>query len=207
VDYGANVLGAMNLLDCILIMKKKVRVLLIGSAAEYGEASKESKYISENHHPNPVSIYGLTKVFQTNLMMYYINNYALDIVMARPFNLYGEGISTKLFVGHVYDQIKEYKEKKIERVIVGSLDARRDYIHVSDAVKDYKLIMEKGLSGNIYNVGSGKAIVLLDLLKSILKENGLDMNAVEILDFASSRVTISAANITKLNKLKKEKEK
>lgn len=205
VDYNSNVVGAKNLFDSILSLKKKVRVLLIGSAAEYGEPSKESKFISEKHHLNPVSIYGLTKVFQSNLMMYYFNNHALDIVMARPFNLYGEGISTKLFIGNVYDQIKKLKDKKIKKVVVGNLDSRRDYLHVFEAVNDYKIIMEKGLPGNIYNVGSGEAILLSDMLRSILNKKGLDMSVVESSNFVSSHVTISAANIAKINQLKKGK--
>jgi len=202
IDYSANVLCAKNLFDCILTLGKKVRVLLIGSAAEYGEAKNMSKYISENHQLLPVTIYGLTKMFQTNLMIYYSNIHHLDLVMARPFNIIGEGISTKLFVGNVYEQIKKYKENKIKKIVVGNLNSRRDYLHISDVVKDYKIIMEKGLSGDIYNVGSGKAILLINLLIGILNENGLDMSVVKSSDFSSSSVNISAANISKLNQLK-----
>ena len=108
-DYANNVLSSKYVLDSLIKNKLSCRVLLIGSAAEYGFIKEEDNPVKEDHPLNPVSIYGLTKVYQTHLMKFYCQVYDLDIVMARPFNLLGENISRQLFIGRVYQQIEEYK--------------------------------------------------------------------------------------------------
>jgi len=201
-DYKANCLSSKNLLDALLALKKQSRVLLIGSAAEYGNAMNGEVPIAEDHPLLPVSVYGLTKVFQTQMMKYYSNNHALDLVMARPFNLFGKGISSKLFVGRVYEQIQEFRSGKIRKIVVGSLQSERDYLHVKRAVGDYQVIMAKGHSGEIYNVGSGQPIKVAALLDQILKEEGLDWSIVEEGNYLSSSVSISFADVSKLKRLK-----
>jgi len=64
VDYNVNVLLPKNILDSIINLKINTRVLLIGSAAEYGIINEKDNPIKEDYKLNPVSIYGLTKVFQ-----------------------------------------------------------------------------------------------------------------------------------------------
>lgn len=178
-DYRGNILTTKNLLDSCLDLDLRCRILLIGSASEYGAISQSDNPVNENYPLSPVSIYGVTKSFQTSLMKYYCKVRGMEIVMARPFNLFGRGLSNRLFVGRLYQQIREYKNGTSARIIVGNLDARRDYIEVGEAVKDYKLIMEKGISGEIYNVGSGKSISLRELLERVLHENDLSIAVVE----------------------------
>jgi len=135
-------------------------------------------------------------------MAHYFNSKKINVVMARTFNLLGKEISEKLFIGRLYKQIAEYKEKKINKIKLGNLDNKRDYIKIEDAVKKYELIMNKGGSGEIYNVGSGKSISIKDLLSGILKENNLSMDNVEISNFdCRFDVKDIYAGINKLNKL------
>ena len=105
-DYAANVLATKNVLEAVRNLEKDCRVMLFGSAAEYGVVVKGENPIKESRALRPVSVYGLTKAYQTALMHYYLNALNLDIVMARPFNIFGRGISCKLFVGRVYQQIQ-----------------------------------------------------------------------------------------------------
>ena len=98
--------------------------------------------------------------------------------MARPFNLMGNGMSTRLFIGNLYNQIYKYKKGIIAEIVLGNLENRRDYIDVSDAVEIYIKIMNQGSSGEVYNVGSGKPTTIVDLLKVILKNNRLDDSIV-----------------------------
>lgn len=184
-DYRNNVLLTKNIFDSILKLNINTRVLIIGSAAEYGAINIKDNPIKEDYKLNPVSIYGLTKVFQTNLMTYYFNSKKINVVMVRTFNLIGKEIHKKLFIGSLFKQISEYKEKKINKIIVGNLDNKRDYIKIEDAVKKYEIIMENGKPGEIYNVGSGKSICIKELLLSVLGENNLSMNDVEIGNFDS----------------------
>lgn len=179
IDYKANVLSTKNLLDNCLRLNLGSRILLIGSSAEYGMVHGKDNPVKEVHPLNPVSIYGLTKTFQTHLMKYYHNVYNMNIVMARTFNILGKGLSNRLFLGQVYEKINEYKKGKINRIVLGNLQNKRDYIDIAEVVKDYKVIMEYGIPGEIYNVGTGKSIKIYDLLEKILNENDLPMDIIE----------------------------
>ena len=94
LDYAANVLSTKNILDALLSSECKARILLIGSAAEYGAIDEEENPIAETHPLKPISIYGLTKVLQTQLMDYYYRMHQINIVMARTFNILGSRGST-----------------------------------------------------------------------------------------------------------------
>ncbi|MTJ31636.1 NAD-dependent epimerase/dehydratase family protein [Aphanizomenon sp. UHCC 0183] len=179
VDYANNVISTKNILDSLLKSKISCRVLLIGSAAEYGLIKEQDNPVSEDYPFNPASIYGLTKVYQTHLMQFYCQVYDMDIVMARTFNLLGKNISRQLFIGRVYQQIEEYKSGKIDKIILGDLESKRDYIDVQEAVKYYETIMAYGKMGEIYNVGSGNSVRLYDILKAILLEYDLTIDIVE----------------------------
>ncbi len=205
-DFEINVLATKNLLESIKNSNLSCRILLVGSAAEYGNVSLNNDSIKESQLLNPISFYGLTKVFQTNLMSYYVNAYSMDIVMARPFNIYGKNISENLFVGKVYQQIKLLKEGKIEKIVLGNLENRRDYISLKDTLIHYITIMKRGESGQIYNVGNGVSIKTKQILDKILDEENIDPSLVE------SRISQHpekpdieniCANITKLKNLKK----
>lgn len=182
VDYPANVLSMKNILDALLKFKITCRVLLIGSAAEYGFINVRDNPINENYPLQPCRIYGLCKVCQTYLMNFYCKVYQMDIVMARVFNLFGDNkrISKQLFIGKVWEQIEKVKKGEISKIlVVGNLETKRDYIDVREAVKCYQKIMGRGKAGEVYNVGSGNSVKTRDILNLILKEAGLDMNIVE----------------------------
>lgn len=179
IDYKVNVLTTRNILESCFKLKLNCRTLLIGSAAEYGIVSEKDNPVKEEHPLNPVSIYGLTKLYQTSLMNYYYFTHKLDIVMARTFNLMGRGISNKLFIGRVYEQIEEYKKGNISKISLGNLQNKRDYIDIQESIRYYRLIMNNGISGEVYNVGSGKSIKIYNLLQEILKEHNLTIDIVE----------------------------
>jgi GDP-4-dehydro-6-deoxy-D-mannose reductase len=191
VDYANNVISTRNILESILKTKITCRVLLIGSAAEYGLIKEEDNPLREDHLLNPVSIYGLTKVYQTHLMQFYCQVHNLDVVMARTFNLLGKKISNRLFAGRIYQQIEEYKSGKIDKIILGDLQSRRDYIDVQEAIQDYQTVMTYGKAGEIYNVGKGSSVKLSHLLEKILLENDLEMEIVEV----KSRDNINKLNV------------
>lgn len=181
IDYSANVLSTKNILDALLKFKISCRVLLVGSAAEYGFINVEDNPISENYPLQPSRIHGLTKAYQTYLMNFYCKVYQMDLVMARTFNLFDNSgrISKLLFIGKIYEQIEKVKRGEISKILVGNLEAKRDYIDVREAVKYYQKIMERGRLGEVYNVGSGNSVKMRDFLDLILKEAGLDMKVME----------------------------
>jgi GDP-4-dehydro-6-deoxy-D-mannose reductase len=206
--YISNVIITKNLLDVMESIKSTGRLLLVGSAAEYGLVSADDLPVKETQLPNPVSMYGLTKVYQSILMGTYRTLYDLDVVMVRTFNLLGEGMSENLFPGRLQRCIEDLKAGRLERIRVGSLGARWDYIHVDDAVLDYQLVMNEGVAGEVYNVGSGKSILLRDLLGIILREHGLDMSVVDEMptqEKSKLDVLDIYADISKIKSLRKKK--
>jgi GDP-4-dehydro-6-deoxy-D-mannose reductase len=207
VDYAANVVSTKNLLDGIRKLQIDCRVLLVGSSAEYGLVEPTENPVEEEHDLNPISVYGLTKVFQTQLMRLYHTVHRMDVVLARPFNLLGRGVSPRLFVGRVQQQIESYLKGEISRIVLGNLRHRRDYISVEKAVAAYELIMNHGQAGEVYNVGSGHSIAIRELLKNMLAEHGLSMDIVdEQLNDDSGRPDIKDlyADLSKISRLEKK---
>jgi GDP-4-dehydro-6-deoxy-D-mannose reductase len=179
-DYAANVLAPKNILEVVREVAKDCKVMLVGSAAEYGIVANSENPIKETRALLPASVYGLTKVYQTYLMKYYFNAFDLDIIMARPFNFYGEGMSETQFVGRVYRQIRALQKGEIKKITVGNLDSGRDYIPIDDTVKHYITIMERGKKGEIYNVGNGVPMKTGVLLNKILDEENVDNKFIEV---------------------------
>jgi len=177
-DYAANVLSTRNILEAVLHSKLETRVLLVGSAAEYGAIRPGDNPVKETQPLNPASVYGLTKAYQTHLMNYYVQAHGMNIVMARPFNLLGRGLNKSLFVGRVYEQIDAFKKGEISCIELGNLDSYRDYVRVESAVEDYARIMEHGETGNVYHVASGKPVQMRELLAQILKEESVPFDKV-----------------------------
>ena len=202
-DLDNNVISSFNLLRAVETLKIKSRILLVGSAAEYGKVSEKDNPIKESNNLSPASIYGLTKIFQTYLMQYFVKIKGLDVVMARVFNLIGKGSSEKLFVGNLYRQIKDFKKGKIKKIILGNIENKRDYLEVEDAVIKFNYVMEKGLRGEIYNIGSGTAKKTKEILNEIIKQEDLSISFVEFNKIINKNydAKLVYADVNKLSKL------
>jgi GDP-4-dehydro-6-deoxy-D-mannose reductase len=199
IDFASNYLGTKNLFDASLSLKQKVRFLLIGSAAEYGNVPEKDNPINENYPLLPTSIYGLTKSLQTLLMRYYFHQYSVNIVMARIFNILGQGASDQLFIGHLYNQINQYKNQKIDSIEVGNLESKRDYIRIDEACYYLHKLMIQGKAGDEYNVGSGNPIKINDLMNQILKDESLI--DIKITHSASGKKTLTSYSCADISKL------
>lgn len=184
--YSTNVEATRHFLDASELLKDRPRIVLIGTAAEYGIVSPEENPVPETRALKPVSIYGLTKAWQTQLGLLFAARGA-DVMVARIFNINGPHISNRLFIGRVQEQIKEVLAHKKSTVDVGPLSAIRDYINIDDAADQILAIAKKGLSGKVYNVASGKPIQMRELLKHCLKECNLDVSIINEAPENSSR--------------------
>lgn len=206
-DYVANVRTTLNLLDGVLELELGSRVLLIGSAAEYGLVQPEDNPIPESFPLRPIGGYGLTKVIQTQIAGYYQRACEVAVMVARTFNLVGQGISPRLFAGRVMEQIDRLQRGEIDRIKLGNLESVRDYVDVAAAVEYYELIMERGAPGEVYNVGSGIGTPTGELLKQLLADAGLDLSCVETPQAAAPNprdVPAIFADISKLLALKND---
>lgn len=203
-NYNGNFLPAKHILDAVLETGLKCRVLLVGSAAEYGEPEKNP--VPETAPLRPVSFYGFTKVMQTRLGEFYARAYGADVVIARPFNLTGPGVSEKLFPGRVQSQIERYLDGKVNKIRVGRLDASRDYISADEAASALALVMDKGRTGETYNIGSGRPMRISAFLKKLLSAKGVPFSAVEpaSVEVNNTRgVPVVYADVRKLHALRR----
>ncbi len=163
------------LFDIIIKMDFSVKkILLIGSAAEYGRFKKLP--IKESNELNPVNSYGLAKVIQTEYAKYYYRNYKINVNIARTFNILGPGISKSLSIGAFINQIK--KSNKGDNIYVGNLYTKRDFLDINDVVDAYWKILIHGKNGEVYNVCSGKSYYIMDILKFLIENEKKELNIV-----------------------------
>jgi len=167
IDFLNNVIITKNVFDSIKKCELDCQILINGSAAEYGFIKSENGLVNEETSLNPISIYGLTKVYQTFLAKTYHNKDNIKVYIARPFNPIGYGISEHLFIGRLISQIKECSKMQTN-ITLGDLGNERDYIDIEDIIRSYEVIMTKGQAGEVYNIGSGKSIKIQDLLQRFL---------------------------------------
>jgi len=176
--FKVNVLAARCILETVRDSGLKTRVILIGSAAEYGLLSPAENPVSEHRVLRPVSVYGATKAWQTSLAYKYAAC-GVDVLVARVFNLLGPGLSERLFIGRLRRQIHEVLCGERDRIEVGPLSATRDYVLIEEAVTQLLLIAARGAAGEVYHVASGQPVSMRRLLKSELAAHGLDAAIVD----------------------------
>jgi GDP-4-dehydro-6-deoxy-D-mannose reductase len=195
-----NVLGSINLLEAIRVQAKDTRVLLVGSSEEYGAVSEESNPISETQDLNPSNIYAMTKVAQDITGRLYAQAYDIDIMCTRSFNHIGPGQAPGFVVSDFCSQIAKIKIGEQEPIIkVGNLSARRDFTDVRDVVRAYAFLLEKGQGGEIYNVGSGHAVAVQDILDKLISLSGIDIEVqIDSSRFRPIDVPVIEADISKL---------
>ncbi len=168
-----NVLGTKNILEAAGAVK--ARVLISGSAAEYGLVSKNDLPINEATLPRPVNYYGISKLAQTMLGYKYYIDKNVKVYLTRVFNMTGPGELTRMVLASFAHQIKMIRAQKIKPIIyVGNLTPRRDFIDVRDVVRAYWLVVNKGTSGQIYNICSGQAHSIKNVLSMLLKVSGVN---------------------------------
>lgn len=144
------------------------KILLVGSAAEYGEPF--SNPVCENVELHPVSAYGLTKVYQTLLAQYYFQTHRLPVVLARTFNILGDGLSCELSVGSFTRQLQELPDGGILKV--GNLSTTRDFLDISVVSDRYWRLLMDGEPGEVYNVCSGVPRMMRDVLQELILKVG-----------------------------------
>ena len=160
-----NVQGTGNLLDAVKEYVPGARILIISSSEVYGNTKiTPTKEIARL---NPQSPYAESRVAQEQL----VKDSGLNWVISRSFNHIGPGQPLGFVASDFASQIaKINRDKQSQPVIyVGNLTAQRDFSDVRDVVAAYRLLVTKAKLHSIYNVCSGKAISMNNLLKKILK--------------------------------------
>ena len=169
--FATNAIGEINLFEAVRALDLKPRIQVAGSSEEYGQVFSDEIPMKETNPLRPLSPYAVSKVAQDLLAFQYYKSYGLRTVRTRGFNHTGPRRGDVFVTSSFAKQIAEIEKKKRPPIIsVGNLEAKRDFTDVRDMVRAYWLALEKGVEGEVYNIGRGQAFSMqevLDLLMSL----------------------------------------
>lgn len=168
--YITNVFGTINLLEAVRQLRIDPLIHIACSSAEYGLILGNENPIKETNPFRPISPYAISKLAQDMVGYQYYKNYGLRIIRTRAFNITGPGEREDFVCSNFACQIAMIEKGKQEPIIyVGNLEAERDFLDIRDVVKGYWLASDKGIPGEVYNVCSGKAYSIGEILDILLQ--------------------------------------
>lgn len=157
--FRVNVLGTESLLRCTAGM----RLLAASSAEVYGAVPEPEQPIPEARIVAPQSPYALTKAAMELSVL------AAGGVVVRSFNIIGPGQAPGFALPTFARQLAAMSVRQQSGVLeVGNLTARRDFIHLDDAVQAYEVLLQRGESGECYNLGTGTAHSIQEVLDQLI---------------------------------------
>lgn len=167
---NTNIISQVNLLEAVREAGlTECRIQVAGSSEEYGMVYPDETPIKETNPLRPLSPYAVSKVAQDLMGYQYHESYGMFIVRTRSFNHEGPRRGDVFVTSNFAKQIAEIEAGKKEPVIhVGNLEAFRDYTDVRDIIRAYILSLEKCEAGEVYNIGSGNAWQIGDMLSTLL---------------------------------------
>lgn len=156
--YDVNLFGCLHLLDALHALPQVPRKVLIASSANvYGTPGVET--IDEAVCPAPVNHYACSKLAMEHMVRTWFGR--LPIVLARPFNYTGVGQSESFLI----PKIVKHFTQRAERIQLGNLDVSRDFSDVRDVVSAYVALLESEVHSETFNVCSGRAVALREVLQ------------------------------------------
>lgn len=173
--YSINALGTFSLLEVVRRVVPRARVLVIGTGEVYGPQPEGSR-VSEEARFHPVSPYALSKAAADSIAESCAEVWGLDVVRTRSFGHIGAGQMDRFLVPSVARQIAEIEAGRREPILrVGNLDVTRDLTDVRDIVEGYLALLERGRSGQAYNVCRGEGMRLVDLIRSLCEQAKIEV--------------------------------
>ena len=174
--YEVNVLGAVRLLNALAQRRRAgaldPRVLVVGSATQYGRHAIADMPLDEQAEQRPLSVYAATKAAQEVASLQVFRADGLQVVCTRSFNHSGPGHDGRFLVPALVTRALALRSNGGRELSLGDADAVRDYLHVSDVVRAYLLLLERGAAGEVYNVCSGTGASARELATDVLLRVG-----------------------------------
>lgn len=152
--FEINVTGTINLLETVIEEKIICRIVVVGSSDQYGVTGAAGA-ISESMAQSPQNPYAASKKAQEEITLVFAKAYSLNVCLTRSFNHSGPGQRLGFLIPDLCNEMVQVERGMKSCLMLGNLEAVRDFTDVRDVVRAYRLIGEKGVSGEVYNVGSG----------------------------------------------------
>lgn len=169
VTLEVNIVGSANLFEAVRLVGIDPVIQIACSSEEYGLVHPDEVPIKETNPLRPQSPYAVSKVAMDYLGYQYFCSYKMRIIRTRGFNHTGPRRGETFATSNFAKQIAMIEKQKQEPVIsVGNLDAARDWTDVRDMVGGYLLAVQKCEAGEVYNICSGSAVRVGDMLNLLL---------------------------------------
>jgi len=161
-----NALGTFYLLEAIRKTGLNPIIVVVGSSSVFGPCDEKEMPLKEDREFRPTSMYAVSKVAEEVLGYFYWRVYGMRVIRVHPFNMTGprkDGDACSDFAKGIVEV-----EKGLQEVVkVGNLETVRDFTDGRDAVKALWLLAEKGVPGEVYNLCSGGAYRMRDILERL----------------------------------------
>ena len=187
--FNNNVLGTLNILEyCIT---KKIKKMIFVSSYVYGNP----KYlpIDEEHPIDPHNAYTKSKYLAEQLCEFYAKNSDLNIIILRPFNIFGKTLPDGFLISNLLKSIQTN-----EKITIVNKDSKRDFLHIDDFVDIVLKIKDCDFKFEVFNVGSGKSYSFNEVVKKIEKISIKKLN-LQYEEDKESFIGEITADISKLN--------
>jgi GDP-4-dehydro-6-deoxy-D-mannose reductase len=163
-----NLVAQVNLLEACRDVVPDATIVVVCSAEEYGFVEPDEVPVTEDQPFRPGNPYAVSKIAQDMLAYQYARSSAMRIIRLRPFNHFGPGQSDRFVLSSFARQIADAEAGRIEPcILAGNLGARRDFLDVRDVVRAYRLAAEHSETRDVYNLATGQAWMIGDLLDQL----------------------------------------
>lgn len=170
-----NITSQYNLLEAAAKHHPSARIVVVGSADEYGNVAPEDNPVKEEHPLEPANPYALSKVAQDLMAFQYVESRGLEVIRVRPFLQLGPRRSDQFVAGSFARQVAEIAAHIRPPIIeVGAIHLARDFTDVRDVAQALMLTADLGLPGSVYNIASGAAHTLREMLMAMLSHANID---------------------------------
>jgi len=168
LDLDINCFGHLAVMEAARATASNARIIFSSSRLVYGKI--QSIPVREDHPTEPLSLYGIHKLTAEKYYRYYYDTFGLDTMVVRIPNPYGPRQQMK---HNKYSIVGWFTRQSLDGetiTIFGDGKQERDYLYIDDIVDGLLRVAEKGLSGEVYNLGTEEVVTFVDMVDAILKE-------------------------------------
>jgi GDP-4-dehydro-6-deoxy-D-mannose reductase len=163
--YRTNLGGTLALLAAVRATSPRARVLVVSSSSVYGAVEARELPVTEENPLRPLTVYGASKAAAEIAALQWGRAYALEVVVARPFNHTGPGQSPAYVCAALASQVAAIEAGRQPPVLaVGNVDPVRDVSDVRDVAAGYVALLERGRGGTVYNLCAGEGVSVAELI-------------------------------------------
>jgi len=189
-SFQINIMGTIAVFDAMRTQCAAAKLLTVGSSTEYKTVDLHNS-LTEVSPLEPMSFYGVSKYTVEIIGQYYVRHHGLDIRFTRSFNHTGPGQGPEFVCSDWAKQVAAIENKgATPQITVGNVNVAIDFSDVRDVVEAYALIMEKGKSGEVYNVCGRNKISLNYILEYLIKKSASNITV------ATDKNKVAAPNST-----------